>query len=385
MALRKTIQKINTMNNKYDYLIVGAGLFGAVCAHRIAQMGKTCLVIDKRSHIGGNCYCENIEGIHVHKYGAHIFHTSNKQVWDFVNSFVEFNRYTNAPIANYQGKLYNLPFNMNTFTQMWGVITPAQAQNKINEQRAQALEELNGREPANLEEQALLLVGRDIYEKLIKGYTEKQWGRPCTSLPAFIIKRLPVRLVFDNNYFNDLYQGIPIGGYNLFIEKLLTHADILLDKDYLTNRTYWNSLADKIIFTGSIDAFFNYQFGHLEYRTVRFETEVLPTANYQGNAVVNYTEASIPYTRIIEHKHFEMFGSEVDDCPNTVISREYSSEWQPGIEPYYPVNNERNSLLYQQYAQLAEQTHNVIFGGRLAEYKYYDMDDIIERALMIEL
>ena len=385
MALRKTIQKINTMNNKYDYLIVGAGLFGAVCAHRIAQMGKTCLVIDKRSHIGGNCYCENIEGIHVHKYGAHIFHTSNKQVWDFVNSFVEFNRYTNAPIANYQGKLYNLPFNMNTFTQMWGVITPAQAQNKINEQRAQALEELNGREPASLEEQALLLVGRDIYEKLIKGYTEKQWGRPCTSLPAFIIKRLPVRLVFDNNYFNDLYQGIPIGGYNLLIEKLLTHADILLDKDYLTNRTYWNSLADKIIFTGSIDAFFNYQFGHLEYRTVRFETEVLPTANYQGNAVVNYTEASIPYTRIIEHKHFEMFGNEVDDCPNTVISREYSSEWQPGIEPYYPVNNERNSLLYQQYAQLAEQTHNVIFGGRLAEYKYYDMDDIIERALMIEL
>ena len=385
MALRKTIQKINTMNNKYDYLIVGAGLFGAVCAHRIAQMGKTCLVIDKRSHIGGNCYCENIEGIHVHKYGAHIFHTSNKQVWDFVNSFVEFNRYTNAPIANYQGKLYNLPFNMNTFTQMWGVITPAQAQNKINEQRAQALEELNGREPANLEEQALLLVGRDIYEKLIKGYTEKQWGRQCTSLPAFIIKRLPVRLVFDNNYFNDLYQGIPIGGYNLLIEKLLTHADILLDKDYLTNRTYWNSLADKIIFTGSIDAFFNYQFGHLEYRTVRFETEVLPTANYQGNAVVNYTEASIPYTRIIEHKHFEMFGNEVDDCPNTVISREYSSEWQPGIEPYYPVNNERNSLLYQQYAELAEQTHNVIFGGRLAEYKYYDMDDIIERALMIEL
>ena len=385
MALRKTIQKINTMNNKYDYLIVGAGLFGAVCAHRIAQMGKTCLVIDKRSHIGGNCYCENIEGIHVHKYGAHIFHTSNKQVWDFVNSFVEFNRYTNAPIANYQGKLYNLPFNMNTFTQMWGVITPAQAQNKINEQRAQALEELNGREPATLEEQALLLVGRDIYEKLIKGYTEKQWGRPCTSLPAFIIKRLPVRLVFDNNYFNDLYQGIPIGGYNLLIEKLLTYADILLDKDYLTNRTYWNSLADKIIFTGSIDAFFNYQFGHLEYRTVRFETEVLPAANYQGNAVVNYTEASIPYTRIIEHKHFEMFGSEVDDCPNTVISREYSSEWQPGIEPYYPVNNERNSLLYQQYAQLAEQTHNVIFGGRLAEYKYYDMDDIIERALMIEL
>lgn len=385
MALRKTIQKINTMNNKYDYLIVGAGLFGAVCAHRIAQMGKTCLVIDKRSHIGGNCYCENIEGIHVHKYGAHIFHTSNKQVWDFVNSFVEFNRYTNAPIANYQGKLYNLPFNMNTFTQMWGVITPAQAQNKINEQRAQALEELNGREPANLEEQALLLVGRDIYEKLIKGYTEKQWGRPCTSLPAFIIKRLPVRLVFDNNYFNDLYQGIPIGGYNLLIEKLLTYADILLDKDYLTNRTYWNSLADKIIFTGSIDAFFNYQFGHLEYRTVRFETEVLPATNYQGNAVVNYTEASIPYTRIIEHKHFEMFGSEVDDCPNTVISREYSSEWQPGIEPYYPVNNERNSLLYQQYAQLAEQTHNVIFGGRLAEYKYYDMDDIIERALMIEL
>lgn len=385
MALRQTIQKINTMNNKYDYLIVGAGLFGAVCAHRIAQMGKTCLVIDKRSHIGGNCYCENIEGIHVHKYGAHIFHTSNKQVWDFVNSFVEFNRYTNAPIANYQGKLYNLPFNMNTFTQMWGVITPAQAQNKINEQRAQALAELNGREPANLEEQALLLVGRDIYEKLIKGYTEKQWGRPCTSLPAFIIKRLPVRLVFDNNYFNDLYQGIPIGGYNLLIEKLLTHADILLDKDYLTNRTYWNSLADKIIFTGSIDAFFNYQFGHLEYRTVRFETEVLPAANYQGNAVVNYTEASIPYTRIIEHKHFEMFGSEVDDCPNTIISREYSSEWQPGIEPYYPVNNERNSLLYQQYAQLAEQTHNVIFGGRLAEYKYYDMDDIIERALMIEL
>ena len=373
------------MKKKYDYLIVGAGLFGAVCAYRATQMGKKCLVIDKRSHVGGNVYCEDVEGIHVHTYGAHIFHTSNKQVWDFVNSLVEFNRYTNSPVANYQGHLYNLPFNMNTFAQMWGVVTPQEAQQKIDEQRAEAMEALQGREPANLEEQALSLVGNDIYEKLIKGYTEKQWGRPCTELPAFIIKRLPVRMVFDNNYFNDLYQGIPIGGYNVLIDKLLEGSDILLNKDYLEDKQAWNDKADKVIFTGSIDAYFDYQFGHLSYRTVRFETEIHDMPNYQGNAVINYTEATIPYTRVIEHKHFETFGADVYTNPKTVVSKEYSCEWKEGMEPYYPVNDAQNTALYQQYAQLAALEKNVIFGGRLAEYKYYDMDDIIEQALYVQL
>ena len=365
----------------YDYLIVGAGLFGATIAYRARQAGKSVLVIDRRPHLGGNIYCEETEGIHVHKYGAHIFHTDNRQVWQFVNSLVEFNRYTNSPVANYRGHLYNLPFNMNTFAGMWGVITPAEAQAKIDEQRAEALQALNGREPANLEEQALSLVGRDIYERLIKGYTEKQWGRPCTDLPAFIIRRLPVRMVFDNNYFNDPYQGIPVGGYNLLIDKLLSGCDTRLNTDYLTRKADFDALADKVVYTGSIDEYFGYRLGHLEYRTVRFETEVLDTPNYQGNAVINYTDAAVPYTRIIEHKHFEMFGTAVDACPKTVISREYSTEWQPGMEPYYPVNDERNSLLYTQYAALASQETNVLFGGRLAEYKYYDMDDIIARAL----
>lgn len=365
----------------YDYLIVGAGLFGATIAYRARQAGKRVLVIDRRSHLGGNIYCEEVEGIHVHKYGAHIFHTDNRAVWQFVNSLVEFNRYTNSPVANYRGHLYNLPFNMNTFAQMWGVITPAEAQDKIDEQRAEALQALDGREPANLEEQALTLVGRDIYERLIKGYTEKQWGRPCTELPAFIIRRLPVRMVFDNNYFNDPYQGIPIGGYNLLIDKLLDSCDTRLNTDYLAHKAEFDALADKVVYTGSIDEYFGYRLGHLEYRTVRFETEVLDTPNYQGNAVINYTDAAVPYTRIIEHKHFEMFGAAVDACPKTVISREYSTEWQQGMEPYYPVNDERNSLLYRQYAALAAQEKNVLFGGRLAEYKYYDMDDIIARAL----
>ena len=369
----------------YDYLIVGAGLFGATIAYRARQAGKRVLVIDRRPHLGGNIYCEEIEGIHVHKYGAHIFHTDNRRVWQFVNSLVEFNRYTNSPVANYRGHLYNLPFNMNTFAEMWGVITPAEAQTKIDEQRAEALQALGGREPQNLEEQALTLVGRDIYERLIKGYTEKQWGRPCTELPAFIIRRLPVRMVFDNNYFNDPYQGIPIGGYNLLIDKLLDGCDTRLNTDYLAHRAEFDTLAEKVVYTGSIDEYFGYRLGHLEYRTVRFETEVLETPNYQGNAVINYTDAAVPYTRIIEHKHFEMFGAAVDACPKTVISREYSTEWQQGMEPYYPVNDERNSHLYQQYAALARQETNVLFGGRLAEYKYYDMDDIIARALEVEI
>lgn len=369
----------------YDYLIVGAGLFGATIAYRARQAGKRVLVIDRRPHLGGNIYCEEIEGIHVHKYGAHIFHTDNRRVWQFVNSLVEFNRYTNSPVANYRGHLYNLPFNMNTFAEMWGVITPAEAQTKIDEQRAEALQALGGREPANLEEQALTLVGRDIYERLIKGYTEKQWGRPCTELPAFIIRRLPVRMVFDNNYFNDPYQGIPVGGYNLLINKLLDGCVTRLNTDYLARKAEFDALADKVVYTGSIDEYFGYRLGHLEYRTVRFETEVLETSNYQGNAVINYTDAAVPYTRIIEHKHFEMFGAAVDACPKTVISREYSTEWQQGMEPYYPVNDERNSHLYQQYAALAAQEKNVLFGGRLAEYKYYDMDDIIARALEVEI
>ena len=375
-------RKENIMcDKKYDYLIVGAGLYGAMCAYRATQAGKRCLVLDKRNHVGGNLYCEDVEGIHVHKYGAHIFHTSNKEVWDFVNSMVEFNRYTNSPVANYQGKLYNLPFNMNTFNKMWGVVTPAEAQAKIDEQRAEALAALAGREPANLEEQALLLVGRDIYERLIKGYTEKQWGRPCTELPAFIIKRLPVRLIFDNNYFNDRYQGIPIGGYNVLIDKLLAGSDVQLGIDYLADKAHWDDMADKVIFTGSVDAYFNYCLGHLDYRTVRFETEVLDESNYQGNAVVNYTAAEVPYTRVIEHKHFEMFGEEVYRCAKTVVSREYSTEWEAGMEPYYPVNDDRNTALYARYKELADKEEHVIFGGRLAEYKYYDMAPIVEKVL----
>jgi UDP-galactopyranose mutase len=365
----------------YDYLIVGSGLFGATFAYKAHRRGQKCLVIDKRSHLGGNVYCENIEGINVHKYGAHIFHTNNKDVWDFVNSIVEFNRYTNCPIANYQGKLYNLPFNMNTFYQMWGVTTPEQAQVKVEEQKAEAVVKLNGAEPINLEEQALTLVGKDIYEKLIKGYTEKQWGRKCSELPAFIIKRLPVRFIFDNNYFNDKYQGIPIGGYNKLIEGLLEGIETRTGVDFFENREFWESIAEKIVFTGKIDEFYNYQFGKLEYRTVRFEEEVYDIPNYQGNAVVNYTDIDVPYTRIIEHKHFELFGNEIFNISKTVVSKEFSTEWKEGMEPYYPVNNERNNKLYQQYKVLADKEMNVIFGGRLAEYKYYDMAPIIEQVL----
>ena len=373
----------------YDYLIVGSGLYGATFAHLAYKQGKKCLVIDKRTHLGGNIYCENIEGINVHKYGAHIFHTSNKNVWDFVNSIVEFNRYTNSPVANYKGKLYNLPFNMNTFYQMWGVTTPEEAQDKIDEQKAEYSEELRVKneelglpnEPHNLEEQAMLLVGKDIYEKLIKGYTEKQWGRKCTELPAFIIKRLPVRLVFDNNYFNDKYQGIPVGGYNKLIDGLLEGIETQTHVDFFENRAYWEGIADKIVFTGKIDEFYGYQFGKLNYRTVRFEQEIIDKPNYQGNAVVNYTEREVPYTRVIEHKHFEMFGAEVYDSPKTVISKEYSTEWKDGMEPYYPVNDKQNSELYAQYKALADKEENVIFGGRLAEYKYYDMAPIIEKVM----
>ena len=366
---------------KYDYLIVGSGLFGATFAHLAHRQGKKCMVIDKRPHLGGNVYTENIEGINVHKYGAHIFHTSNKEVWKFVNSIVEFNRYTNSPIANYKGMLYNLPFNMNTFYQMWGVVTPEQASRKIEEQKQEVITAMKKRgiaEPRNLEEQALLLVGKDIYERLIKGYTEKQWGRKCTELPAFIIKRLPVRLVFDNNYFNDLYQGIPIGGYNKLIDGLLQGVECRTDCDFFANRDYWKSFAEKIVFTGQIDEYFSYQFGKLDYRTVRFEEDILETPNYQGNAVVNYTDAEVPYTRIIEHKHFDCFGLDVYRNAKTVISKEFSAEWEEGMEPYYPVNDSRNSELYLQYKVLAEQEDGVIFGGRLAEYKYYDMAPTIE-------
>ena len=368
---------------EYDFLIVGSGLYGATFAYFARQYGKRCLVIDKRPTRGGNLYCENVEGINVHKYGAHIFHTSNKEIWDFVNNIVPFNRYTNSPIANYKGELFNLPFNMNTFNRMWGVVTPEEAVEKINQQKAEALERLQAEgvsEPRNLEEQALLLVGKDIFEKLIKGYTEKQWGRKCSDLPAFIIKRLPVRLVFDNNYFNDRYQGIPIGGYNKLIEGMLEGIEVKTNADFFENRGYWKSVAEKTVFTGKIDEFFNYCFGKLEYRTVRFEQELLNIPNYQGNAVVNYTDREVPYTRIIEHKHFEMFGDEVYKCPCTVISKEYSTEWMEGMEPYYPVNDEKNNQLYQKYKSLSEQNGNVIFGGRLAEYKYYDMAPIIEQA-----
>lgn len=360
---------------QYDYLIVGAGLYGAAFAHQANLKDKRCLVVDRRAHTGGNLYCENIDSINVHKYGAHIFHTSNKDVWDYVNSLVEFNRYTNSPIANYRGELYNLPFNMNTFYQLWGVTTPSEAFDKINEQRA----EMNGKEPQNLEEQAIALVGRDIYEKLIKGYTEKQWGRKCTDLPAFIIKRLPVRFTFDNNYFNDTYQGIPIGGYNIMIERMLHGSDVRLNCDYLSNKQELDALADKVVFCGQIDEYFDYCYGKLEYRTVTFETEKLQTANYQGVAVMNYTASEVPYTRIIEHKHFE-FGQQ----PNTIISREYSTEWSEGAEPYYPVNDDKNNELYTKYAALAMGEKNIIFGGRLAQYKYYDMHHIIVQVLKIK-
>ena len=368
---------------QYDYLIVGSGLFGATFAYKAKQAGKRCLVIDQRPQLGGNVYCADQAGIHVHTYGAHIFHTANKEVWDFVNALVPFNRYTNCPVANYKGELYNLPFNMNTFYQMWGVHTPEEAQAKIKNQQSEIKNQLNGREPANLEEQALMLVGRDIYEKLIKSYTEKQWGRPCTELPAFIIRRLPLRFIFDNNYFNDPYQGIPIGGYNVLIEKLLEGIETRVNCDFFAQREELESMAEKIIYTGPIDAFYGYRFGQLQYRTVRFETEVLDTPNYQGNAVINYTDRETPYTRIIEHKHFESFGQAVYDNPKTVISREYSTEWTPGMEPYYPVNDERNAALYAQYKSLADQEPKVRFGGRLAEYKYYDMAPTIEQALKL--
>lgn len=373
---------------EYDYLIVGSGLFGATFAYRARKQGKKCLVIDKRPHLGGNIYCEDIEGIHVHKYGAHIFHTNQKEVWNFVNSFVEFNRYTNSPVANYRGKLYNLPFNMNTFYQMWGVTTPEAARAKIEEQKAEALQKMRHdgvTEPRNLEEQALLLIGKDIYEKLIKGYTEKQWGRQCTELPAFIIRRLPVRFVFDNNYFNDKYQGIPVGGYNRLIQGLLEGVEVRTGVDFFADRAHWEGIAEKIGFTGKIDEFYHYRFGKLEYRTVRFEEEIHDCPNLQGNAVVNYTEKEVPYTRIIEHKHFELFGDELLKCPRTVISKEYSTEWKDGMEPYYPVNDEKNNALYRRYKELADQESRVLFGGRLAEYKYYDMAPIIAKVLNLDL
>ena len=359
---------------KYDYLVVGAGLFGAAFAQQAVEHGKTVLVIDKRDHIAGNAYTHEVEGIQVHKYGAHIFHTNNKEVWEYLNRFTEFNRYTNSPVANYHGELYSLPFNMYTFNRMWGVVTPAEAEARIGEQRAAA----GISEPKNLEEQAISLVGTDIYERLVKGYTEKQWGRPCDQLPASIIKRLPVRLTFDNNYFNALYQGIPMGGYTKMVANMLSGIEVRLNEDYLADKERWDSLANKVIFTGSIDAYFNHCLGNLAYRSVRFETEVLDTPNYQGNAVINYTDRETPYTRIIEHKFFE-FGTQ----PKTVISREYSSEWQPGVEPYYPINDEANTKLYESYKALAEKEEKVIFGGRLGEYRYYDMDAVVASALAL--
>lgn len=363
---------------KYDYLVIGSGLYGAIFAHEAKKAGKSVLVIDKRPNIAGNIYTEEMEGIQVHKYGAHIFHTNLKKVWDYVNQFAEFNRFTNSPVANYHGELYSLPFNMYTFNKMWGVVTPEDAAAKIEEQRKAA----GITEPKNLEEQAISLVGRDIYEKLIKGYTEKQWGRPCTELPSFIIKRLPVRLTFDNNYFNALYQGIPIGGYTGLVANMLDGIEVRLNTDYLADKAAFDAMADKVVYTGAIDAYFGYRLGTLEYRSVRFETEVLDMPNFQGNAAVNYTDADTPWTRIIEHKWFE-FGKDADgnDLDKTVISREYSSEWKPGDEPYYPVNDEKNGALYQEYKKLAEQEHHVIFGGRLGEYKYYDMDQVIAAAL----
>lgn len=382
--LRNFSEEMDT--KKFDYLVVGSGLFGATFAYRAKQLGKKCLVIDKRSHLGGNVYCEKIEDINVHKYGAHIFHTSNKRVWDFVNSIVEFNRYTNCPVANYKGKLFNLPFNMNTFFQMWGVTTPEEAQAKIDEQKAEALAVLGGREPSNLEEQALTLVGKDIFEILIKEYTEKQWGRKCTELPAFIIKRLPVRLVFDNNYFNDKYQGIPVGGYNKLIDGLLDGVECVTDTDFFNSKYRdWKKYADKLVYTGPIDEYFDFVYGKLDWRTVSFKTRVESVSNYQGNAVVNYTSHDKPYTRVIEHKHFEMFGQEVYDSPNTVVSEEYSTEYKDGMEPYYPVNDVRNNKLAEKYRSLAEDEKNVIFGGRLGQYKYYDMAPVIEQVLNMEI
>ena len=373
------------MQTKYDYLIVGSGLFGATFAYFAHQQGKKCLVIDKRPQLGGNVYCENIEGINVHKYGAHIFHTSNKQVWNFVNSIVPFNRYTNSPVANYHGKLFNLPFNMNTFYQMWGVTTPEAAKAKIEEQRAEAVEKMKAAgvaEPRNLEEQALTLIGKDVYEKLIKEYTEKQWGRKCTELPAFIIKRLPVRLVFDNNYFNDSYQGIPVGGYNKLIDGLLSQVETKVGIDFFNSEYHdWRNFAKELVYTGRIDEYFGCRLGALNWRTVSFKTRVENTPNFQGNAVVNYTSHDVPYTRVIEHKHFEMFGQQVYDNPKTVVSEEYSTEYKPGMEPYYPVNDETNNALAAKYRALAAEEKDVIFGGRLAEYKYYDMAPIIEKVM----
>jgi len=380
----------------FDYLIVGSGLYGATFAYFAKKMEKKCLVIDKRPHLGGNVYCEEIEGINVHKYGAHIFHTSNKEVWDFVNSLVEFNRYTNCPVANYKGELYNLPFNMNTFNRMWpDVHTPAEAQAKIAAQRAQALSELKSKNeklkseeeyvPQNLEEQALLLVGKDIFYKLIKEYTEKQWGRDCKELPAFIIKRLPVRMIFDNNYFNDKYQGIPIGGYNKLIDGLLEGIECKTGVDFFESEYKdWQKFADRLVYTGALDEYFDYKLGKLDWRTVSFKTRVEDTPNYQGNAVVNYTSHEVPFTRVIEHKHFEMFGQDVYDCPKTVVSEEYSTEYKEGMEPYYPVNDERNNKLAEAYRELAEKEGNVIFGGRLAQYKYYDMAPIIKEVMNIK-
>lgn len=370
---------------KYDLLIIGAGLYGATFAHFASKAGKRCLVIDKRNHAGGNIYCENVDGINVHKYGPHIFHTSDVEVWNLVNSLVPFNRFTNTPVAMaHDGRLYNLPFNMNTFYQMWGCKTPAEAMTKIEEQKKEAVEKMKREgaiDPRNLQEQALTLVGRDIYEKLIKGYTEKQWGRKCSELPVFIIKRLPVRLTYDNNYFNDAFQGIPIGGYNILIERLLEGSDLKLGTDFFSERQHWMGLAEKIVFTGKIDEFYDYRFGKLQYRTVRFETEIKDCSNWQGNAIVNYTSSDVPYTRIIEHKHFEMFGNEVYANPKTVISKEYSTEWEDGMEPFYPVNDDRNQTLYRKYKDLADQEKNVIFGGRLAEYKYYDMAPLMRSVI----
>jgi len=374
------------MNDKkeYDLLIVGAGIYGATAAYKARQEGKRVLVIDQRPHLGGNIYCENTEGINVHKYGAHIFHTDNRKVWEFVNDIVEFNRYTNSPIANYKGRQYNLPFNMNTFYQMWGVKTPEEARRMIDGQRRDALERMKAdgaTEPRNLEEQALLLIGKDIYEVLVKGYTEKQWGRKCSELPPFIIRRLPVRFVYDNNYFSDRFQGIPMGGYNKLIDGLLKCVETRVSTNFFEKRSYWESIATQILFTGKIDEYYDYRFGQLEWRSVRFEQETLDMPNYQGNAVMNFTDAATPYTRIIEHKHFEMFGDEVYKCRRTVISREYSTEWHEGVEPFYTVNDHRNNRLYQKYKSLADEERNVTFGGRLAEYKYYDMAPIIEKVM----
>ncbi len=366
------------MEKRYDYLVVGAGLYGSVFAREAKNLGKKVLVLEKRPHIAGNVFCENVEGIKVHKYGAHIFHTNNKEVWEYLNRFTEFNRFTNSPVANYKGELYSLPFNMYTFNKMWGVITPEEAMAKIEEQKA----EMAGKKPSNLEEQAISLIGRDLFEKLVKGYTEKQWGRECKDLPAFIIKRLPVRLTFDNNYFNALYQGIPTKGYTKMVENMLDGIEVLLTTNYLDDKEKWNEMADKIVYTGPIDAYFDYSLGYLQYRSVRFENELLDMSNFQGNAAVNYTDRETPWTRIIEHKWFT-FGKDEDgnDLPKTVISREYSSEWKPGDEPYYPVNDEENGKLYAKYRELADKEKKIIFGGRLGEYKYYDMDAVVASAL----